>query len=136
MERRNVSWYKFIIRENVFVECSSRRGMEPIQIDDVVEQLEQENELFNEFLRRDSMSLEVYRLDAGATDPQDPHTEDEVYYIVTGSAKIRIGDDVHPVEPGDIIFVEREVEHYFFDIESELITLIFFAPPYGSLAED
>ena len=110
--------------------------MEPIQIDDVVEQLEQEDELFNEFLRHDSMSLEVYRLEAGATDPQDPHTEDEVYYIVTGSAKIRIGDNVHPVEPGDIIFVEREIDHYFFDIESELITLIFFAPPYGSLAED
>ena len=110
--------------------------MEPIQINDVVEQLDQEDELFNEFLRRDSMSLEVYRLEAGATDPQDPHTEDEVYYIVTGPAKIRIGDDVHPVEPGDIIFVEREIDHYFFDIESELITLIFFAPPYGSLAED
>ena len=88
--------------------------MEPIQINDVVEQLDQEDELFNEFLRRDSMSLEVYRLEAGATDPQDPHTEDEVYYIVTGSAKIRVGDDVHPVESGDIIFVEREVEHYFF----------------------
>ena len=110
--------------------------MDPIQINDVVEQLEQEDELFNEFLRRDSMSLEVYRLEAGATDPQDPHTEDEVYYIVTGSAKIRIGDNVHPVEPGDIIFVEREINHYFFDIESELVTLIFFAPPYGSLAED
>ena len=110
--------------------------MDPIQINDVAEQLEQEDELFNEFLRRDSMSLEVYRLEAGATDPQDPHTEDEVYYIVTGSAKIRIGDDVHPVEPGDIIFVEREIDHYFFDIESELVTLIFFAPPYGSLAED
>ena len=110
--------------------------MEPIQINDVCEQLEQEDELFNEFLRRDSMSLEVYRLEAGAADPQDPHTEDEVYYIVTGSAKIRIGDDVHAVDSGDIIFVEREVKHYFFDIESELITLIFFAPPYGSLAED
>ena len=110
--------------------------MEPIQIDDIVEQLDQEDELFNEFLRRDSMSLEVYRLEASATDPQDPHTEDEVYYIVTGSAKIRIRDNVHPVEPGDIIFVEREVEHYFFDIESELVTLIFFAPPYGSLSED
>jgi len=109
--------------------------MEPIRIDDVVERLERENERFVEFLRRESLSLEVYRLEAGATDPQDPHTEDEVYYIVSGSAKIRIGDDTHPVEPGDIIFVERDVEHYFFDIDSELTTLIFFAPPYGSLAE-
>lgn len=110
--------------------------MEPIQIDDVVSQLEQADELFVEFLRRDSMSLEVYRLEAGATDPQDPHTEDEVYYIVSGAAKIRIGDEVHPVEQGDIIFVERDVEHYFLDIEEELVTLIFFAPPYGALAED
>ena len=46
------------------------------------------------------MSLEVYRLEAGGTDPQDPHTEDEVYYVVSGSAKIRIADEVHPVEPG------------------------------------
>jgi len=92
-------------------------------------------ELFIEFLRRDSMSLEVYRLEAGGTDPQDPHTEDEVHYVVSGSAKIRIADEVHPVEPGNIIFVEREVEHSFFDIESDLVALIFFAPPYGSLSE-
>jgi len=109
--------------------------MEPIQLDDVIEQLDDEDELFIEFLRRDSMSLEVYRLEAGAADPQDPHTEDEVYYIVSGSARIQIGDETHPVEEGDIVFVEREVEHYFFDIEADLVTLIFFAPPYGSLAE-
>lgn len=110
--------------------------MEPIQIADVIERLDDEDELFVEFLRRDSMSLEVYRLEAGATDPQDPHTEDEVYYVVSGTARIRIGDDAHPVEEGDVVFVERGVDHYFFDVEEELVTLIFFAPPYGSLAED
>lgn len=110
--------------------------MEPIHLDDVIEELEDRDEPIVEFLRRDSMSLEVYRLEAGATDPQDPHTEDEVYYVLSGDAKIRIGEDVHPVEPGDIVFVEREVEHYFFDIESDLVTLIFFAPPFGSEAEE
>lgn len=110
--------------------------MEPIRIDDVIERLDDEDESFVEFLRRDSMSLEVYRLEAGATDPQDPHAEDEVYYVVSGSAKIQIGDDAYPVAEGAVIFVEREVEHYFFDVEEDLVTLIFFAPPYGSLAED
>ncbi len=110
--------------------------MEPIQVSDVADQLNDEDELVIEFLRRDSMSLELYRLEAGATDPQDPHSEDEVYYILSGTAKIQIGDDAHPVEKGDIIFVEREMEHYFFDIEEALVTLIFFAPPYESLAED
>jgi len=108
--------------------------MEPIALDDVLEQLERDDDLFVEFLRRDSMSLELYRLEAGATDPQDPHTEDEVYYIVSGTAKIQVGDDTHPVGSGDIVFVERGVDHQFFDIEEDLVTLIFFAPPYGSLA--
>ena len=110
--------------------------MDPIQIDEVIKRLDDEDESFIEFLRRDSMSLGVYRLDAGATDPQDPHTEDEAYYIVSGTGKIQIGEDTHSVEKGDIIFVEREVEHCFFDIEEDLVTLVFFAPAYGSLAED
>lgn len=106
--------------------------MEPIAIGDVIDRLDRTDEPFIECIRHDSLSVEVYRLDAGATDQQDPHTEDEVYYVVTGSATIRIGDDHYPVERGDIIFVQRGVEHYFYDIQSELITLIFFAPPYGS----
>lgn len=110
--------------------------MEPIQIDDVVTRLDETDEHFIEFLRRESMSLEVYRLGAGATDPQDPHTEDEVYYIVSGTAKIRIGEETYPVEDGDIVFVESGVEHYFHDIEDDLTTLIVFAPPYGSLADE
>lgn len=107
--------------------------MGPVNVDDVVERLDREDELFLEFLRRDSLSLELYRLSAGTTDPQESHTEDEVYYIVSGEAEIRIADETHPVEPGDVVYVERGVDHGFFDIESELVTLIFFTPPYGSL---
>lgn len=110
--------------------------MEPFAIDELTDKLVREDELFIEFLRRDSMSLEVYRLPAGGTDPQDPHTEDEVYYVVSGAAKIRIGDETHAVEEGDVVFVERTVEHYFFDIEEDLVTLIFFAPPLNALADD
>ncbi|WP_380675866.1 cupin domain-containing protein [Salinigranum sp. GCM10025319] len=110
--------------------------MEPIRVDDVLDRLDREDEPFVEFLRRDSLSLELYRLEAGATDPQEPHTEDEVYYVVSGVAKIRIGDETHPVEAGDVVFVEREVDHSFFDIREDLVTLIFFAPPYGSLTEE
>lgn len=102
---------------------------------DVVDRLDEQDEPFLEFFRHDSMSLEVYRLGVGATDGQSPHTEDEVYYILSGTAKIRIDDEVHPVAEGDVIFVERNVEHSFIDITEELITLIFFAPPYNSLAD-
>jgi mannose-6-phosphate isomerase-like protein (cupin superfamily) len=109
--------------------------MKPIGIDDLIERQREGDELFIEFLRRDSLSMEVYRLPAGSDDPQDPHTEDEVYYIVDGRAKIRIADDTYPVGEGDIVFVEQGVEHFFFDIAEELVTLIFFAPARGTQDE-
>jgi mannose-6-phosphate isomerase-like protein (cupin superfamily) len=106
---------------------------DPVATDDVLARLDEEEELFHEFLRRESMSLGVYRLEAGATDPQEPHAEDEMYYVVSGSATIRIGNETRPVEEGDVVFVEREVDHEFLDIEEELVTLVVFAPAYGSL---
>ena len=39
-------------------------------------------ELYHEFLRSNRSSLGLYVLEAQATDPQVPHTEDEIYYVV------------------------------------------------------
>ena len=91
------------------------------------------DERYLEVLRRDSMSVGIYRLPAGAEDTQQPHNEDEVYHVLAGRAKIRVGDEVNPVEPGDMIFVEREVNHEFFDIEEPLEVLVVFAPAEGTL---
>lgn len=110
--------------------------MKPVSIDSLAERLKREDKLFVEFLRVDSMSLEIYRLAPGQSDPQDPHTEDEVYYVVSGIASIRVGDETYEVEAGDVVHVERAVEHYFFDVKETLVAFVVFVPPYGSLAED
>jgi mannose-1-phosphate guanylyltransferase len=106
--------------------------MEPVSIDAVAARLDGVDELFAEPLSEGSMSVGVYRLAAGATDPQEPHAEDEAYYVLSGRAKIRVGEAVHDLDPGDLVYVERDVDHEFFDIESELTTLVFFAPAYSS----
>ena len=93
-----------------------------------------DDELWVEFLRRDSLSVGVYRLPAGGTDPQDPHAEDEVYYVVSGRATLEVDGERSSVEPGDAVFVEREVDHRFRDVEEELVLLVFFAPAEGTLA--
>ncbi len=93
------------------------------------------DERYFEFLRRDSMSVGIYRLPADGEDRQQPHTEDEIYYVLSGRAKIRVGDEVNPVAPEDVVFVERNVDHTFFDIEEALELLVVFAPAEGSLAE-
>jgi hypothetical protein len=38
-----------------------------------------EGQRYREFLRVPDLSAGLYVLDAGATDPQSPHTEDELY---------------------------------------------------------
>lgn len=84
--------------------------------------------LYQEFLRVPALSVGVYVLPAGATDPQKPHQQDEVYYVVRGRAKMRVGSEEQVVKTGSVILVAAGVEHVFFDISEELEVLVFFAP--------
>lgn len=84
--------------------------------------------LYLEFLRVPAMSAGVYVLPKAGTDPQKPHREDELYYVVRGRARIQIANEHAEVQAGSIIFVEAEAEHHFYDIEEELEILVFFAP--------
>jgi mannose-6-phosphate isomerase-like protein (cupin superfamily) len=101
-------------------------------IDDLSSERADKNKLYFEFLRVPAMSAGVYVLPKGGTDPQKPHREDEMYYVVRGRARMQIGFDkseVHSqVRSGSIIFVEAEQEHRFYDIQEELELLVFFAP--------
>jgi mannose-6-phosphate isomerase-like protein (cupin superfamily) len=84
------------------------------------------SKLYREFLRVASMSAGLYVL--GAPDPQRPHHEDEMYYVVRGRARFRAGAEDRGVSAGTVLFVAAEVEHRFYDIEEELAVLVFFAP--------
>jgi mannose-6-phosphate isomerase-like protein (cupin superfamily) len=81
-----------------------------------------------EFLRVSSLSAGVYLLAAGTTDTQKPHREDEMYYVVRGRARMRIGAEEQAVAAGSIIFVAANVQHSFYEIAEELVVLVFFAP--------
>jgi mannose-6-phosphate isomerase-like protein (cupin superfamily) len=73
-------------------------------------------------------------LSAGAVDQQKPHTEDEVYYIVSGRATIQVDKESRPVEAGSVVFVQANVEHRFHTITENLTILVFFAPAEYSQA--
>jgi mannose-6-phosphate isomerase-like protein (cupin superfamily) len=87
---------------------------------------------YEEFIRVPSLSVGLYELPAGGTDPQSPHGEDEVYHVVSGRATIRVGDEDRPVGPGSVVFVAAGVSHRFHSIEEDLSVLVFFAPAEGS----
>jgi quercetin dioxygenase-like cupin family protein len=97
-----------------------------------IEQLEQQRlqagRSYLEFLRVPAMSAGVYTLPAGGADPQKPHKEDEMYYVVRGRARMRVGAEDRAIHQGSVVFVAAEVEHRFYDITEELVVLVFFAP--------
>jgi mannose-6-phosphate isomerase-like protein (cupin superfamily) len=101
-----------------------------LQIVDLLQRLGDKR--YHEFLRVPAMSAGMYVLPAGATDKQSPHREDEIYYVVRGKAKVRLGMEERPVSQGDVIFVEKMFEHRFFDITDELVLLVIFAPAESS----
>lgn len=102
--------------------------MEAFQLAELMQNQRDSGRLYLEFLRVPSISLGVYTLPAGTTDPQQPHTEDEVYYITHGAATIRVGDEDRPVVPGSIVYVAANVDHRFHTITEDLTVIVFFAP--------
>ena len=102
--------------------------MQTFELAELISQREAGNKLYLEFLKVPDLSMGLYVLPAGGTDPQSPHTEDEVYYVVSGRARIRVADEDRAVQAGSIVYVAKNVEHKFHSIEEELTVLVFFAP--------
>lgn len=87
-----------------------------------------------EHLRSADLSLGTYSIPAGGTDIQDPHTEDEIYYVTAGQAQFTSGDRTVPVAAGSTLFVAANELHRFHDITADFAVLVFFAPAEHSRA--
>ncbi len=84
-----------------------------------------------EFLKVPALSCGLYFLAAGSTDMQAPHDEDEVYFVLRGRARMRLGEEERDVGPGSLLYVSATTEHSFFEIEEDMTLLVMFAatPP-------
>lgn len=87
-----------------------------------------------EFIRVPDLSVGLYVLEAGGEDPQQPHTEDEVYVVLAGRSRFTAGDETREAGPGDTIFVAAGVPHRFHDIRERLEVVVVFGPAEGSRA--
>jgi mannose-6-phosphate isomerase-like protein (cupin superfamily) len=90
--------------------------------------------LYHEFLRVPDLSAGIYVIEAGGTDPQSPHTEDELYYVIAGQARVTVGGDTRSVVAGSLVFVAATVPHRFHDITERLELLVMFGPAEGDRA--
>ena len=103
--------------------------LQTFEIDELEKKQAEENRPYMEFLKRRGMSAGLYTLPAGGQDHQHPHAADEMYFVLRGQGKLRVGDQEHPVRPGSVVSVDHGEEHQFFDITEDLHVLVIFAPP-------
>jgi mannose-6-phosphate isomerase-like protein (cupin superfamily) len=108
--------------------------MDAFELDDLAAEQAAGGRPYLEFLSVPDLSVGLYVLKAGERDLQRPHTEDEVYYVVSGRAKVTVGDETRDVRPGSIVFVATAVPHRFHDITEDLTLFVAFGPAEGSRA--
>jgi mannose-6-phosphate isomerase-like protein (cupin superfamily) len=89
-----------------------------------------------EFLRVPALSTGIYVLPEDGLDQQTPHHQDEIYYVMSGRARMKItradeAPEDRLVVGGTVIFVEAGTEHRFHSIEEELVVLVVFGPAEG-----
>ena len=55
-------------------------------------------------------------------DYQTIHEEDEFYFIIRGTGRIRIAENSFPFAPGDAFFVSKGVKHCFTEFSEDFAT--------------
>jgi len=80
-------------------------------------------------LRHGTLELGFYKPDA--IDPQQPHAQDEIYIVQSGSGEFICGDERHAFEPGEALFVPAGVEHRFVNFSDDFAAWVVFYGPEG-----
>jgi mannose-6-phosphate isomerase-like protein (cupin superfamily) len=97
-----------------------------ISLENVIAELNATNEYFLNVFKSKELDMGILRLRKGEIDTQEPHSVDEVYFVIEGTGHIEIEDKMKPVNRADFIFVPANVHHRFVVSNKDLIVLYFF----------
>ena len=80
-------------------------------------------------LRNGSMELGCYK--PSGSDEQQPHDQDEIYIVQTGTGSFVRGKQTIAFAPGDALFVAAGVPHRFVDFSDDFAAWVIFYGPEG-----
>ena len=100
------------------MKIANRKNIKPIE--DACGKLQ---ELYNS----DNLSLS-YSIITNRSKPHKHKKTEEVYFILKGNAKIKVGDEIFPVKAGDVFSIPKNEYHNIQDVE-ETIELVVVTNP-------
>ena len=84
-------------------------------------------------LEHGTLEVEIYA--PRGLDPQNPHTRDELYIVVSGSGEFVNGAERQKFGTGDALFVPARVPHRFENFTNDLVVWVVFYGPEGGEKE-
>jgi quercetin dioxygenase-like cupin family protein len=76
-----------------------------------------------------SYRVRYFHVPAGARTALERHPHDHGVVIEHGRARVTLGDEVHELGPGDVVYVEGDELHCFEAVGDEPLGFICVAPP-------
>ena len=76
-----------------------------------------------------SLLVEIYA--PRGSDPQQPHTRDEVYFVASGSGEYVCGESRTEFGPTDLLFAAAGEVHRFENFTDDLVVWVLFYGPEG-----
>jgi mannose-6-phosphate isomerase-like protein (cupin superfamily) len=95
------------------------------QVNDLISELDKFDGYFIDFITTRQIQAGILRLHANDRDSQQPHSVDEVYFVIQGKGMIRINGENYSIRPGTSIFVPADTEHRFNGNSEDLV--VFYA---------
>ena len=107
-------------------------NVQRLTVENAIRELGGHDQPFKKLFGHGSLEVEIYKPDK--VDHQTPHSRDEVYVIASGAGTFINGEQRHPIEAGEVLFVPAGVEHRFIDFSEDFTTWVFFYGPEGGEA--
>jgi mannose-6-phosphate isomerase-like protein (cupin superfamily) len=93
-----------------------------------------QGERFVTVFEHGSLVVEIYA--PRGSDPQKPHTRDELYIVVEGTGDFVTAQSRQPFGPSDLLFAPAGEEHRFENFSNDLtVWVIFYGPEGGEAAQ-
>jgi mannose-6-phosphate isomerase-like protein (cupin superfamily) len=97
------------------------------ELPDLVATLKKEGGYFLDFLNIRDLEAGIIVLRPGEKDTQEPHSADELYYVIQGNGMMELGKTKKAVGEGSIVFVPAGMQHRFYGNSKDLVVLYVFA---------
>lgn len=101
-----------------------------LRVADALNQLPSpEGKRFATIFEHGTLAVEIYA--PQGTDPQQPHSRDEVYFVASGTGEYVCGGSRQAFRPTDLLFAAAGVAHRFENFTDDLAVWVLFYGPEG-----